>query len=234
MSSRRPASRSAWIAQFVQGSDEFGRVEHIRWANGEQGIDLSNGCRLKFAARTGGSGRGFAGCSTSTTTRRSTSGPSRWPRRRQQVPSRSAKFGAHGRQVWFARVARVRDVETVVGSAPAGPEGQRRADAAHRSPWSASAGQGRPPGARGAHRRDGSGSTRRASCIRGAGPGGSAHVGARERAYRFRIEHEFLEDQLALLGPELFARAPGRVGSRCRRRKLDHDRRSRRTSGRRR
>src|SRR5262245_2035144 len=36
------------------------RVGRIRYANGEQGIELLSGQRLKFRARTGGSGRGFA------------------------------------------------------------------------------------------------------------------------------------------------------------------------------
>jgi hypothetical protein len=36
------------------------RVARIRYANGEQGIELLSGQRLKYRARTGGSGRGFA------------------------------------------------------------------------------------------------------------------------------------------------------------------------------
>jgi hypothetical protein len=40
------------------------RTARIRYANGEQGIELKNGCRLKFLARSGGSGRGFTGVST--------------------------------------------------------------------------------------------------------------------------------------------------------------------------
>lgn len=40
------------------------KVLRIRYANGEQGVELRNGNRLKFAARSGGSGRGFAGVST--------------------------------------------------------------------------------------------------------------------------------------------------------------------------
>ena len=36
------------------------KVARIRYANGEQGIELLTGQRLKYRARTGGSGRGFA------------------------------------------------------------------------------------------------------------------------------------------------------------------------------
>ena len=37
------------------------KVQKIRYANGEQGIELASGARLKYRARTGGAGRGFAG-----------------------------------------------------------------------------------------------------------------------------------------------------------------------------
>lgn len=37
------------------------QVQRIRFANGEQGIELKSGARLKYRARTGGAGRGFAG-----------------------------------------------------------------------------------------------------------------------------------------------------------------------------
>jgi hypothetical protein len=37
------------------------KVARIRYANGEQGVELLSGQRLKYRARTGGSGRGFAG-----------------------------------------------------------------------------------------------------------------------------------------------------------------------------
>jgi hypothetical protein len=37
------------------------QVLRIRFANGEQGIELRNGARLKYRARTGGAARGFAG-----------------------------------------------------------------------------------------------------------------------------------------------------------------------------
>ena len=37
------------------------QVQRIRFANGEQGIELRSGARLKYRARTGGAGRGFAG-----------------------------------------------------------------------------------------------------------------------------------------------------------------------------
>lgn len=36
-------------------------VKSIRYANGEQGVELLDGARIKYAARTGGAGRGFAG-----------------------------------------------------------------------------------------------------------------------------------------------------------------------------
>lgn len=37
------------------------RVKAIRVAAGEEGVELLNGCRLRFLARSGGSGRGFSG-----------------------------------------------------------------------------------------------------------------------------------------------------------------------------
>lgn len=37
------------------------QVQRIRFANGEQGVELKSGARLKYRARTGGAGRGFAG-----------------------------------------------------------------------------------------------------------------------------------------------------------------------------
>ena len=53
------------LAGLIESSDELRRrVARIRYANGEQGIELLNGCRLKYRARTGGAGRGFAGAST--------------------------------------------------------------------------------------------------------------------------------------------------------------------------
>ncbi len=39
------------------------KIARIRFANGEQGIELKSGARLKYRARTGGAGRGFAGAS---------------------------------------------------------------------------------------------------------------------------------------------------------------------------
>ena len=36
-------------------------VKSIRYANGEQGVELLDGARIKYAARTGGAGRGSAG-----------------------------------------------------------------------------------------------------------------------------------------------------------------------------
>ena len=53
------------MAGLVEGCSDLRRkVARIRYANGEQGIELKNGARLKFLARSGGAGRGFAGAST--------------------------------------------------------------------------------------------------------------------------------------------------------------------------
>lgn len=50
------------IAAMIDGSSDLRRkVAHVRYANGEQGIELRNGNRLKFVARSRGSGRGFSG-----------------------------------------------------------------------------------------------------------------------------------------------------------------------------
>ncbi len=48
------------VAVFDNWDDLRKRVARIRYANGEQGIELTTGQRLKYRARTGGSGRGFA------------------------------------------------------------------------------------------------------------------------------------------------------------------------------
>lgn len=48
------------VAVFEAWDDLRARVARIRYANGEQGIELLTGQRLKYRARTGGSGRGFA------------------------------------------------------------------------------------------------------------------------------------------------------------------------------
>jgi hypothetical protein len=48
------------VAVFDNWDDLRKRVRRIRYANGEQGIELMSGQRLKYRARTGGSGRGFA------------------------------------------------------------------------------------------------------------------------------------------------------------------------------
>ena len=48
------------MAALVETCDELRRmVKAIRWANGNECIELSNGCQLKFAARTSGGGRGL-------------------------------------------------------------------------------------------------------------------------------------------------------------------------------
>ena len=49
------------VSVFEAWDDLRSKVARIRYANGEQGIELIGGQRLKYRARTGGSGRGFAG-----------------------------------------------------------------------------------------------------------------------------------------------------------------------------
>lgn len=49
------------VRALVEGCDFMRRrVAHIRTANGDEGIELTNGSRLRFVARSRGSGRGFA------------------------------------------------------------------------------------------------------------------------------------------------------------------------------
>jgi hypothetical protein len=48
------------VSLFENWDDLRKKVERIRYANGEQGIELLSGQRLKYRARTGGAGRGFA------------------------------------------------------------------------------------------------------------------------------------------------------------------------------
>lgn len=48
------------VAIFENYDDLRRKVSHIRYGNGEQAIELLTGQRLKYKARTGGSGRGFA------------------------------------------------------------------------------------------------------------------------------------------------------------------------------
>lgn len=48
------------VAIYENWDDLRRRVARIRYANGEQGIEFLSGQRLKYRARTGGSGRGFA------------------------------------------------------------------------------------------------------------------------------------------------------------------------------
>lgn len=50
------------IVSIFENFDDLRRlVARVRYANGEQGIEFLSGQRLKFLARTGGAGRGFAG-----------------------------------------------------------------------------------------------------------------------------------------------------------------------------
>ena len=48
------------VAVFENFDELRAKVARIRYANGEQGIEFLSGQRLKYRARTGGSGRGFA------------------------------------------------------------------------------------------------------------------------------------------------------------------------------
>lgn len=48
------------VSVFENWDDLRKKVARIRYANGEQGIEFLSGQRLKYRARTGGSGRGFA------------------------------------------------------------------------------------------------------------------------------------------------------------------------------
>jgi phage terminase large subunit-like protein len=47
------------VALFEGDPELKKQIKHIHRANGEQGIELRNGSRLRFVARTKGSGRGF-------------------------------------------------------------------------------------------------------------------------------------------------------------------------------
>lgn len=49
------------VRSLFEGCDDLRRlVKKVHAASGEQGIELVDGCRLRFLARTGGSGRGFS------------------------------------------------------------------------------------------------------------------------------------------------------------------------------
>jgi hypothetical protein len=48
------------VAVFENWDELRSKVARVRYANGEQGIELLTGQRLKYLARSGGSGRGFA------------------------------------------------------------------------------------------------------------------------------------------------------------------------------
>ncbi|MGK5737265.1 hypothetical protein [Micromonospora sp. URMC 103] len=49
------------VALFDGNDDLRRRVKKVSYAAGSEGIELTNGCRLRFVARTKGSGRGFTG-----------------------------------------------------------------------------------------------------------------------------------------------------------------------------
>ena len=59
-----PTSNEAFLRMVTlieSNRDLEKHIARIRFANGEQGIELKSGARLKYRARTGGAGRGFAG-----------------------------------------------------------------------------------------------------------------------------------------------------------------------------
>lgn len=59
-----PTANEAFLrmVSIIEANAELSRqVLRIRFANGEQGVELKSGARLKYRARTGGAGRGFAG-----------------------------------------------------------------------------------------------------------------------------------------------------------------------------
>ena len=61
-----PTANEAFLrmAALIQSSPDLeAQVQRIRYANGEQGVELKSGARLKYRARTGGAGRGFANAS---------------------------------------------------------------------------------------------------------------------------------------------------------------------------
>lgn len=50
------------VVSLVEASPQLKkRVDHVRYTTGEEGIELKDGSRLKFVARSSGSGRGFSG-----------------------------------------------------------------------------------------------------------------------------------------------------------------------------
>lgn len=49
------------VSLFENNDDLRRRVKKVSYAAGSEGIELNNGCRLRFVARTKGSGRGFTG-----------------------------------------------------------------------------------------------------------------------------------------------------------------------------
>ena len=59
-----PTANEAFLrmAELFENYDDLRKkTARVRYANGEQGIELRTGQRLKYKARTGGGGRGFAG-----------------------------------------------------------------------------------------------------------------------------------------------------------------------------
>lgn len=195
------------VVQFIEGSDELrARVKHIRYANGEQGVELRNGGRLKFAARTGGSGRGFAGCSTLFYDEAQHLSAEAVAASSATGAVQKRKFGAHGRQVWFAGSP---------GFATSKQWWELRLRALR-----GNGGRMLLTDRRGRHLPGKGGRlalvehTAERIWLDEKGKLQSEAPDPEDRrtwalansAYRYRIEHEFLEDQLALLGPELFAR----------------------------
>jgi hypothetical protein len=88
------------VAVFENWDDLRKKVARIRYANGEQGIELLSGQRLKYRARTGGSGRGFAKADLVVYDEaQHLSGASTSPRRsRRSWRTRTARPGTPGRR----------------------------------------------------------------------------------------------------------------------------------------
>jgi hypothetical protein len=92
------------VAVFENWDDLRAKVARIRYANGEQGIELLSGQRLKYRARTGGSGRGFAKADLTVYDEAQHSRPNTSPRRgRRSWPTRTRSRGTWGPAGWPLR-----------------------------------------------------------------------------------------------------------------------------------
>lgn len=183
------------IEALIQGSpDLMSRVSRFRYANGEQAVELKSGARLKFAARSGSSGRGFAGVSTLFFDEAQHLDP-------ESVAAASGAMAvAENPQIWIA-----------------GSAGLRTSQQWHRMRKRALKGNG------GQMRIDGPGAGGRLGYVEHTaevisyddkGKLVSVSPDPEDRqawalanpALGVRIAHEFLENQLALLGPDRFSR----------------------------